>query len=59
MTDSQRPGTPPVRLTVAHEAGHHLGFHSNAHPPSGIMSVCTTGVDRPRVHRQPADPVNP
>jgi hypothetical protein len=46
-------------LTVAHEAGHYLGFRSAQHPPTGIMSVCHGGVDRPRVPRALADLVNP
>ncbi len=46
-------------LTVAHEAGHYLGFRSAQHLPNGIMSVCLGGVDRPRVSRALADLVNP
>jgi hypothetical protein len=46
-------------LTVAHEAGHYLGFFSNQHPPTGILSVCVGGQDRPRVSRELADLVNP
>jgi hypothetical protein len=46
-------------LTVAHEAGHYLGFFSNQHPATGIMSTCNNGQDRPRVSRELADLVNP
>ena len=49
----------PDLLTVAHEAGHYLGFFSNQHPASGIMSTCNNGQDRPRVSRELADLVNP
>jgi hypothetical protein len=46
-------------LTIAHEAGHHLGlYNGDTHPNKGVMSSCG-GFDRQRVYKADADIVNP